>query len=202
MSTLQSQNKTVYFLLGFSPGIVFWLCNMYGGKLFLYFPILSRLGGTIFVSTLLFMALTIISLGIFWIFFHEIRMVPVVSGICVLLFGGLTIWFRDESFIKMKPTFFYSLFSIVLFLGYFFEKSFIRLIFSQVIWLDPIGWRKITIRWAYFFLLLAFINEAVWRNFSTETWIFFKTIGTFPIFLIFGITQINIIKKHSLPSGE
>ncbi|MEG8098942.1 septation protein A [Candidatus Liberibacter brunswickensis] len=198
MSSSQSQNKIVYFLLEIGPGIIFWLCNVYGGKILLYFPVLSHLGSSIFFSTLIFMVLTIISLGIFWIVFREVRMVPIISGICVLVFGGLTVWFRDESFIKMKPTFFYSVFSIVLFVGNLFGKSFVRFFLAQVISLDPIGWSKLTFRWACFFLFLAFLNEIVWRNFSTETWIFFKAMGTFPIFIIFGIFQINIINKHSI----
>ncbi|MGZ9594581.1 MAG: inner membrane-spanning protein YciB, partial [Candidatus Liberibacter asiaticus] len=143
-----------------------------------------------------------VSLGMFWFFFREFRVIPVVSGVCVLVFGSLTVWLRDESLIKMKPTFFYFVFSVVLFVGYLSGKSFVRFFLSQVICLDSIGWRKLTLRWAFFFLFLSFCNEIVWRNFSTETWIFFKAIGIFPIFLIFGIVQMNLINKHTILPEE
>ncbi|ADR51874.1 intracellular septation protein A [Candidatus Liberibacter solanacearum CLso-ZC1] len=202
MSASQSQHKLIRFLLEFAPGIIFWLCNLYGNQLILRYPVLSQFGGVIFFSTVLLMVLTGISLGVFWVLFHEIRIMPIVSGVFVLVLGGLTVWFRDEAFIKMKPTLFYFIFSITLFIGYLFKKSFVKLLLSQVMSLDSIGWRKLTLRWAFFSLFLSFLNEIVWRNFSTETWVFFKTVGTFPILLIFSIAQINIINKHSISCEE
>ncbi|MBY7649169.1 MAG: septation protein A [Candidatus Liberibacter europaeus] len=202
MKLSPSKNKCVSFLLEFGPLIVFWLFNYYGQNLLIHYPILSNFGEGIFLSTVFFVIATGLSLLISWFLFHEISKISLISGIFVIILGSLTVWFRDERFIKIKPTILYCLFSAILFIGYVFGKNFLRLFLFKIIRLDGAGWDKLTVRWAVFFLFLAFLNELVWRNFSTEMWITFKTIGIFPIVLVFGIAQVNLMNKHAVSSKE
>lgn len=196
------RNKLVNFLLEFGPLIVFWICNSYGKQIVKYYPFLAQFGDEIFLATAFFITSTVISLIVSWLLFREIRSVSLISGLFVLILGGLTVWLRDETFIKIKPTIFYSLVSAILFFGYAFDKNFLGLFLSQVIRLDDVGWNKLNIRWAFFFLFLALCNELVWHNFSTETWIIFKFVGVFPMILVFGIAQVNLINKHAVFSKE
>ncbi|MBA5723950.1 septation protein A [Candidatus Liberibacter sp.] len=196
MSSLSPKNQFVKFLVELGPLVVFFLSNAYGYKLTHHYPVLSQFGGSVFIATISLVLTTGISLGISWFWLREINIIPLLSGVGVLVFGALTIWFRDERFIKIKPTVFYLLLSSILFVGLAYGKSFLNIFLSQIICLDPDGWRKLTIRWAFFFLFLSLLNEMVWRNFSTQTWALFKMAGTFPITIIFSLAQMGLIKRH------
>jgi intracellular septation protein len=114
----------------------------------------------------------------------------------VLVFGTLTLWLKDETFIKMKPTIVNTLFGSILLGGLYFGKSLLGYVFDSAFKLDAQGWRKLTLRWGLFFLFLAVLNEIVWRNFSTDFWVAFKVWGTLPITLAFTMSQMPLIMRH------
>jgi intracellular septation protein len=123
---------------------------------------------------------------------------PLVSGVVVLVFGGLTLWLQDELFIKLKPTIVNSIFAAVLFGGLFFKKSLLSYLFGDVFSLDDEGWRKLTFRWACFFVFLAILNEFAWRLLTTDQWVTFKVFGIMPITMAFAISQVGLLQRHAL----
>ena len=123
---------------------------------------------------------------------------PLVTGVVVLVFGGLTLALQDEIFIKMKPTIVNTLFGGVLIGGLFFGKSLLGYVFDSVFQLTDEGWRKLTLRWGLFFFVLAMVNEVIWRNFSTDFWVSFKVFGMMPLTIVFTLTQMPLIQRHSL----
>jgi intracellular septation protein len=125
---------------------------------------------------------------------------PLVSGACVMVFGGLTLWLQDEHFIKMKPTFVNALFAVALFAGLLAGQSLLRIVFGEVFRLTDEGWRKLTLRWACFFVCLAVLNEIVWRTVSTDTWVTFKVFAVMPLTMAFALAQIGLLRHHELPS--
>src|SRR3990170_3851906 len=128
----------------------------------------------IYAGTASFMVATLISLAVARLRYHKLPVMPLVSGVIVLVFGGLTLYLRDDTFIKLKPTIVYTLFAALLAAGLLFKKPVLELLFGPVFNLTEEGWRKLTLRWAAFFVAMAVLNELVWRNFSTDTWVSFK----------------------------
>lgn len=156
----------------------------------------------IFIATGAFMVAISLSLGISYSLVRHIPVMPLVSGIVVLVFGGLTLWLHNELFIKLKPTIVNVLFGSILLGGLAFGKPLLRFIFDTVFALDDEGWRKLTMRWGLFFFFLAVVNEFVWRTYSTDFWVAFKTFGVLPMTLVFTFAQIPLIQKHSLEEPE
>jgi intracellular septation protein len=144
------------------------------------------------------MAATVIALAISWSMTRTLPIMPLVSGIVVLVFGALTLWLHNDTFIKMKPTIVNTLFGCILLGGLFFGKSLLGYVFDSAFRLDAEGWRKLTLRWGLFFIFLAIMNEVVWRNFSTDAWVSFKVWGIMPITVVFTLLQMPLIQKHSL----
>ncbi|GAA3092522.1 septation protein A [Rhizobium viscosum] len=184
--------------LELGPLLVFFFANLRGEWLVARFPALAELGGPLFVATGLFMGATILSLVVSKIMLGHLPIMPFVSGIVVLIFGSLSIWLQNETFIKMKPTIVNALFGFALLGGLAFGKSLLGYVFNAAFQLDAEGWRKLTIRWGIFFLFLAVLNEVVWRNFSDNFWIAFKVWGTMPITIIFTMAQMPLVLKHSI----
>lgn len=184
--------------LELGPLVVFFFANLRGEWLVTRFPTLAELGGPLFVATALFMAATVISLLVSKIMLGHLPIMPFVSGIVVVIFGSLSIWLQNETFIKMKPTIVNALFGFALLGGLAFGKSLLGYVFNAAFQLDAEGWRKLTIRWGIFFLFLAVLNEVVWRNFSDNFWIAFKVWGTMPITIIFTMAQMPLVLKHSI----
>lgn len=160
---------------------------------------LGHIGEPIFLATALFMVATVIALTVSWILTRTLPMMPLISGIVVLVFGALTLWLHNETFIKMKPTIVNTLFGTILLGGLFFGKALLGYVFDSAFRLDAEGWRKLTFRWGLFFLFLAITNEVIWRNFSTDFWVAFKVWGTMPITIVFTLSQMPLIQKHTLP---
>jgi intracellular septation protein len=190
--------------LELGPLLVFFFANARGEWLAGKFPVLAEFGGPIFIATGLFMAATALALGISWLLTRTLPVMPLVSGIVVLVFGALTLYLQDELFIKMKPTIVNTLFGVTLLGGLAFGKSLLGYVFDSAFRLDAEGWRKLTLRWGVFFLFLAVVNEIVWRMFSTDFWVAFKVWGIMPITVIFTMSQMPLIMRHSLeePSGR
>ena len=155
----------------------------------------------IFAATAVFMVAVVISLVVFWMTIKRLPVMPVVSAIVVVVFGGLTLAFQNETFIKLKPTIIYVLFGGALLGGLAFNKPLLAVVFDTVFTLTEEGWRKLTLRWALFFLALAVLNEIVWRTMSTDTWVSFKVFGVLPLTFIFAAFQYPLLKRYD-PSGD
>lgn len=178
-------------LVELGPLVLFFLVNWQAGKH------LSDPKQAIFWATGSFMAATVAALGASKYLFRKVAVMPLVTGVFVMVFGGLTIYLQDEQFIKMKPTIVNGLFAAVLLGGLLFGKALLGYVFDSAFKLDAEGWRKLTLRWGLFFIFLAVLNEVVWRNFSTDFWVAFKVWGTMPITLAFTLSQMPLIIRHS-----
>ena len=146
-----------------------------------------------------FIIATLIALIVIYILEKKIPMVPLVSGVLITLFGGLTLYFDNKIFFFMKPTIINLLFASVLFFGkYFTEKPLLKIFFQNSINLQDEGWKKLNYRWISFFVLVAILNEVVWRTQSEAFWINFKVWGLLPISFLFAASQYPLINKYKL----
>jgi intracellular septation protein len=165
------------------------------GPLVLFFAANARFG--IFAATAAFMVAVLIALAVAYAKTRRIEIMPLVTAVIVLIFGGLTLVLHDDTFIKLKPTIIYLLFGGTLLGGLLFGKSFLGLMFESVFDLTEQGWRKLTWRWALFFFALAVLNEIVWRNFSTDIWVSFKLFGVVPLTFLFGAAQYPLLQRYA-----
>jgi intracellular septation protein len=165
------------------------------GPLVLFFAANSRFG--IFTATATFMVAVVAALAASYALTRTLPIMPVVTAIIVLVFGGLTLALHNDLFIKIKPTIIYVLFGAVLVGGLLFNKPLLGVVFDSLFHLTAEGWRKLTWRWAIFFFLLAVLNEIVWRNSSTDTWVTFKAFGVVPLTFLFGALQYPLLKKYA-----
>src|SRR5215204_2799651 len=156
----------------------------------------------IFVATAVFMAAIVAALIVSYALTRRLPMMPLVSAVIVVVFGGATLIFQNETFIKLKPTIIYLLFAGTLFGGLIFRKPLLAMVFDQMFHLTDEGWRKLTVRWALFFLALAVLNEIVWRTTSTDTWVTFKVFGVMPLTFIFAAFQYPLLTKHDASPKE
>ena len=140
---------------------------------------------------------TIIALIIVWILEKKIPMIPLIGGLLITIFGGLTIYFDNPIFIYIKPTIINILFGLVLLFGkYFTNEPILKKILGNALNLNEEGWKILNIRWMFFFFSLALLNEIVWRTQSEEFWVNFKVWGLLPITFIFTAFQIRLINKY------
>jgi intracellular septation protein len=157
----------------------------------------------ILVATAVFMVAMAASLAITWSLFRRLPVMPLVSGAVVLVFGTLTLLLQDEVFIKLKPTIVNALFGTVLLGGLALGKPLLPYVLEAVFHLDAIGWRKLTFRWGVFFLVLAALNELVWRTQSTDFWVAFKVWGVMPLTILFTLAQTPMMLRHGFdPDGK
>ena len=156
----------------------------------------------IFTATAAFMVATAISLLASRLIFKRVPAMPLATGVFVFLMGGLTLYLHDELFIKLKPTITNVLFASILLGGLAYGHSLLKYLFSDVFQLQDEGWRKLTLRWALFFLLLAVLNEIVWRMFSTDFWVAFKVFGIMPLTLIFSIFQLGLMQRYQIDTSN
>lgn len=153
----------------------------------------------LFEATAAFMVATLIALAAGWMLERRLPVMPLVSGIFVLFFGGLTLVLADETFIKLKPTLVNTLFAAILFGGLATGRSLLKPLFGAAVQLTERGWRQLTLRWAVFFVVLAILNEIVWRNFSTDFWVSFKLFGIMPLTFVFAAAQTPLFLREQLP---
>ena len=176
--------------LDFGPILVFFLVNAFvGGPQILRVVIAT---GAFMVATAAAMILSKLRTG-------KVSPMLWLSGALVFVFGGLTLWFRNEDFIKMKPTIVYLMFSSILAFGLATGRPLLKMLLEAAYpGLNDSGWRKLTVNWAGFFLVMAIVNELVWRNSSWDFWVGFKLWGVMPATLLFAGLNIPMLLKHGL----
>lgn len=167
------------------------------GPLLVFFAANSRFG--IFAATGAFMAAILLALAVSYALTRHLPMMPLITAIVVVVFGTLTLVLHDELFIKLKPTIIYVLFGGILLGGLAFGKSLLGVVFDSVFHLTEEGWRRLTLRWALFFLALAVLNEIVWRTQSTDVWVRFKVFGVVPLTFVFAALQYPLLTKFAAP---
>jgi intracellular septation protein len=170
------------------------------GPLVLFFLVNAKLG--IFAATGAFMVAVLVALVASYVLIRRLPVMTIVSAVIVLVFGGLTILLADETFIKVKPTIIYVLFAVVLFGGLLLRKPLLEIVFDQMFHLKEEGWRKLTFRWAVFFLALAVLNEIVWRTQTTDVWVTFKVFGALPLTFGFAMLQVPLLTKYAAPEPK
>ncbi|MCZ2327921.1 septation protein A [Bartonella sp. F02] len=190
-------SQKLRFFLEMGPLIIFFLANYKGEWLINNIELFKSFDKPIFPATAIFMIAIVISLILSWIIARTIPVMPLISGIFILVFGFLTLWLHNDTFIKMKPTIINMLFAAILFGGMLFKKALLSYVFDSALKLDDLGWKKLTYNWAFFFFFLAILNEIIWRNFSDDFWASFKVFGIMPITILFTLMQMPIILKHS-----
>jgi intracellular septation protein len=146
-----------------------------------------------------FIITTLLAIIIVWVLEKKIPLVPLISGILISLFGGLTIYFDNPVFLYIKPTIINILFGLALLFGkYFTKEPILKKIMGKSIMLSDAGWYLLNKRWMFFFFILAILNEFVWRTQTEEFWVNFKVWGLLPITFIFTAFQISLINKHKI----
>ena len=166
------------------------------GPLAVFFIFYTRSG--LQASILPLMIATVIAVLFSYTLEKKIPIMPTVGAGIVLIFGGLTIYFDNEVFIKMKPTIINLVFAIILYGGMLIRKPFLKILLGAALKLEEEGWRILTFRWIGFFIALAVLNEIVWRTQSTDIWVNFKVFAILPITFIFTMTQFPLIKKYQI----
>ena len=166
------------------------------GPLAVFFIFYTR--GDLKTAILPFMIATIIAVLFSYILEKKIPIMPTVGAAIILIFGGLTIYFNNETFFKMKPTIINLLFAGILYGGIILNKSLLRYLLGAALKLQDEGWNILTKRWIGFFIALAILNEIIWRTQTTDIWVNFKVFGILPITFIFTLTQFSTIKKYQI----
>ena len=169
------------------------------GPLLIFFTIYYKSGNNLSVAIPPLIISTIIAVMAIYFLEKKIPYIPLIGGIVISLFGGLTLYFNNPVFLYMKPTIINIIFAITLIVGKtFFNKNFLEFFFKTAFQLDELGWGKLNNRWAYFFIFLALLNELVWRTQPETTWVNFKVWGILPLTFIFTALQLPMINKHKI----
>jgi intracellular septation protein len=183
MAEQQKLNPTLKLVFDIGPLVLFFVAN-------------ARFG--IFAGTGVFMAAVVIALIATYVMTHRWPIMPVVSAVIVVVFGGLTLVLHDETSIKVKPTVIYALFGGVLLGGYIFDKPLLAIVFDSMFHITEEGWRKLTLRWTVFFFALAVLNELIWRTQSTDFWVNFKLFGFVPLTFVFAALQYRLLMRYAV----
>ncbi len=166
------------------------------GPILIFFLIYQRT--EIYTATAVFIPVILSALGASWFLTKTLPRMAVVTALVVVVFGGLTLWLQDATFIKMKPTIINSLFAFALLFGLARGRSYLKDVIGPALPLSEEGWRILTVRWMVFFIFLALLNEAIWRTQSEAFWVSFKTFGSPVVTFLFVMTQWPVIKRHSV----
>lgn len=196
-------NPVLKLALELGPLVLFFFVNARGKSIIESYGLESWFPQPIFLATGVFMVAMLISLAVSWVMTRHLAIMPLITGIVVLVMGGLTLWLQDDTFIKVKPTIVNTFFGAVLLIGLAFGRSLLAYVFDAAFALDAEGWRKLTLRWGLFFFVLAALNEIVWRTQSTDFWVAFKVWGIMPITMIFAMAQLPLMQRHMIePDGN
>jgi intracellular septation protein len=194
MNTKAEPQGASRLLIDLGPLLIFFLTNFFAPVP----PVLK-----IFVATGAFMVAMVAAMIFSAIRYHRISALLWFSGVMVVVLGGLTIWLHNEAFIKMKPTIYYAFVSALLWFGLATDRPLLqRVLGSTYPGLDETGWAKLTRNWALFFAFMAVLNEAVWRNSSTNFWIGFKLWGALPLTFLFAAANIPMLLRHGLMKAD
>ncbi len=156
----------------------------------------------IMTATAVIIVATILAVGVSWVRTRRVPKMPLITAVIVSVFGGLTLWLQDETFIKMKPTIVYAIFAGVLLAGLATGRALLKPLFQMAFRLTDEGWTRLSLRWALFFIAMAIVNEAVWRTMSTDVWVNFKVFGFLPLTFVFALTQVPFINRHQAPEPQ
>ena len=169
------------------------------GPLLIFFTIYYKSGKNLTSAIPPLIIATIVAVAIVYFIEKKIPYVPLIGGVIITLFGGLTLYFDNPVFIYMKPTIVNIIFALILIISrVFFQKNFLKLFLQTAFQLNEVGWDKLNFRWAYFFIFLAILNEIVWRTQPEAFWVNFKVWGILPITFIFTAFQIPLINKYKI----
>ena len=183
-------NPWLKLALDLGPLLVFFVVNLLWPG-----PSIAK----VMAATLAFMSATAVAIVFARLAHGQISAMLIVSGIMVLVFGGLTLWLHSEMFIKIKPTIYYVTVSVILFYGLIAKRPTLELVLGQAYpGLTQLGWTLLTRNWAIFFLVLALANEAVWRSTTTQFWIGYKLWGSLPATILFALANVPMLMKHGL----
>ncbi|MAR18996.1 MAG: septation protein A [Rhodobacteraceae bacterium] len=193
-------NPVLKFLLELGPLVIFFI--IYGRIKDKVFSIFGVDYQGFIIATGVFIPILLLSILVLWILSGKIAKMQLITALLVVIFGGLTIWFNDDRFFKMKPTIIYLLFGGILSFGLLRKKSYLEYVMEDMLPLERIGWVILTKRVAIFFLSLALLNELIWRNMSTDSWVNFKTFGLTGAVFIFFVAQNSLIQKYGKTSQK
>ncbi len=169
------------------------------GPLLIFFTIYKKSGNDLSVAIPPLIISTIIAVVIVYFVEKKIPYIPLVGGIIISVFGGLTLYFNNPIFLYLKPTIINLIFASVLLIGHlYFKKNFLKMFLQNAFQLNEIGWEKMNYRWSFFFIFLALLNELIWRTQAEEVWVNFKVWGILPITFIFTAMQVPLINKYKI----
>lgn len=201
MTDRQPASPLFRMALDYGPLAVFFVANLLAGKIGLP-DMVDSLAQVIIASTAFMIASVVAIIVSKWKTGHVSPMLWLSAGL-VVVFGALTLYFRDDTFIKMKPTIVYAMFSAILTFGVVTGRPLLQqLLETAYPGLSALGWRKLTVNWAVFFAFMAVLNEVVWRHSSWDFWVGFKLWGAVPLTLLFAVANIPMLLKHGLKMGE
>lgn len=186
-SAKPTQSPLIKFALDLGPLVVFF------GAFYLF---------KIYVATAVFMIAVLTALAIGYARERKLSPMPLFSAVLVVVFGGLTLYLKNDTFIKMKPTVLYAFIGMLLLGGLLFNRLFIKYVFAEAFDLNEEGWRKLTWRWGIFALLLAALNEVVWRNFSNNVWMIAHVWGIMGLIFLFALAQTPLVLRHDNSAGK
>ena len=182
MDTLNTSPKWLKPFVEYGPIVVFFVA---------YYT------GDLFTATAAIMASTAIAISVSYIYERKVPMMPLMTAIVIGVFGGLTLWLKDDTFIKMKPTLIQTIFGLVLLGGLAFRKLFLKSVMGQMWKINDHAWRTLTVRFSFYFFAMAMVNELVWRTQSTDFWVNFKVFGLMGLTFVFIISQIGFIQRNT-----
>ena len=149
-------------------------------------------------ATAALMAATALALAVSYVFTRKLALMPLVTAIIVGVFGGLTLWLNDDTFIKMKPTIIYALFAAVIGGGLVLGKPAVKAILGEALQLDDAGWKRLSLRFCLFFIAMAATNEVVRRVASDNIWVLWKVPGSIAATFVFMLAQMPLIQRHKV----
>lgn len=186
-NTEKKLSGALKFVLEFGPLIAFFGTYKFAG---------------IYAATAVIMATTTITLAITWFITRKLSIMPIVTLVLISIFGGLTLYLKDPSFIQIKVTIINGFFAAILLGGWLVKKPLLKFVFGEAMNLDPSGWLKLTLHWGLFFLALALANEVIRKMVTMDTWVTYKTFGILPLTFLFAMSQLPLMQRHMIEDSD